>query len=118
MAKRILLIEDRENTALHLWEYLIDKGLNVSLALTGGDAMKQLDAQDYDLVVTDVMLPDVDGLSVVRHGVTRYPNLKAIFVTAFREALNRPGLKAVPNFRILDKPCRPSEIFKAIQEAL
>ncbi len=118
MKNRVLIIEDQEGIALALQEYLTDNGLVVRVATTGKQALSELDANRFDVLVTDFRLPDMDGLTVVRHGVKRLPNLQSIFVTGFKNQLRGATLQEVSKFEVLEKPCRPRDILRAIQRLL
>src|SRR6266403_3708325 len=62
---RILVVEDEKRTADFLCSGLEGAGYAVDAALTGGAAVECIHATDYDLVVLDLMLPDMDGLKVL-----------------------------------------------------
>ncbi len=62
---RILVVEDEKRIADFLCRGLEGAGYAVDAALTGGAAMDQIHATDYDLVILDLMLPDMDGLKVL-----------------------------------------------------
>ncbi|HEY0231222.1 MAG TPA: response regulator, partial [Dokdonella sp.] len=67
MPERILLVEDDARLAEMLSEYLGEAGFHVGIASDGQAAIEQLGGIDYDAVVLDLMLPDMDGLDVCRH---------------------------------------------------
>ena len=66
MAERILLVEDDPRLAEMLCEYLGQAGMRVTVAPLGATALKRLSSADYDALVLDLMLPDMDGLEVCR----------------------------------------------------
>jgi len=63
---RILLIEDHQDIADNVCEYLAGKGHRVDHALSGEEGLKRAASRTHDVIVLDVMLPGVDGLSVCR----------------------------------------------------
>lgn len=63
---KLLLVEDEERLARSLVRGLTEEGHAVDLCALGGDALAQGAALDYDAVILDWMLPDVDGLTVLR----------------------------------------------------
>ncbi|RCU51773.1 DNA-binding response regulator [Corallincola holothuriorum] len=63
----VLVVEDNQDIAIQLVDYLADKGLVVDYAADGKTALQLLAAQRYDIVVLDLMLPDMDGLSICNH---------------------------------------------------
>ena len=84
MAKRILVVDDDENI-LNLEKTILEqKGFDVTGAGGGSEALKLLAEKDFDLVLLDVMMPEVDGFTVCRK-IKEDPRLKdipVIFLTA------------------------------------
>ncbi|MFI5184741.1 MAG: PleD family two-component system response regulator [Vicinamibacteria bacterium] len=84
MAKRILVVDDDENI-LNLEKTILEqKGFDVTGAAGGVEALKLLAEQVFDLVLLDVMMPEVDGFTVCRK-IKEDPRLKdipVIFLTA------------------------------------
>lgn len=66
MKKHVLLIEDDQKLAELTASFLEDNGYSVSVALTGNDGLEQQQEHTHDLIVLDIMLPDIDGLEVCR----------------------------------------------------
>jgi len=64
--RRILVVEDDPETAGQLVESLTSSGYQVDLAATGSDALNRGTANDYAVVTIDRMLPDIDGIAVMR----------------------------------------------------
>src|SRR5580765_7859275 len=64
--RRILVVEDDPVTASQLAESLISSGYEADLAATGGDALSRGMTNDYAVVTIDRMLPDIDGIAVMR----------------------------------------------------
>ena len=84
MAKRILVVDDDENILSLERTILEQKGFDVTAAAGGGEALKLLAGQVFDLVLLDVMMPEIDGFTVCRK-IKEDPRLKdvpVIFLTA------------------------------------
>jgi two-component system OmpR family response regulator len=64
--RRILIVEDDPETAGQLLEQLTASGYEVDLAASGNDALRQGAACDYAVITIDRMLPDIDGIAVMR----------------------------------------------------
>jgi DNA-binding NtrC family response regulator len=79
----ILLIDDEADIRLPLGEALRDLGHRVSLAADGGEAMRCLDHQTFNLVVSDVRLPKVDGFTILRRVREERPETHVVLMTAF-----------------------------------
>ena len=64
--RRILVVEDDPETADQLVERLTTSGYGVDLAVNGSEALRRGSAQDYAVITIDRMLPDIDGITVMR----------------------------------------------------
>ncbi len=78
---RVLVVDD-ESTVRGLIEQTMTRaGHNVDTAADGFDALIKLSLMHYDLVVTDVVMPEMDGAKLIGHIRERYPNLKVIAIS-------------------------------------
>jgi CheY-like chemotaxis protein/predicted regulator of Ras-like GTPase activity (Roadblock/LC7/MglB family) len=106
MAK--LLIVDDEIPLLHnLASYLgsFPDEFEVLTAASGEDALATLQkATDIDILLTDVRLPGIDGIELVRQAVARLPELGVVVMTAFPSSTVRQGATAAGALRYLEKP--------------
>jgi DNA-binding NtrC family response regulator len=113
-ALQILLVDDDEALRNGLAENLREEGWTVIEASGGGEAMARLDAAD--LMVTDVRMPDIDGLDLLVQARSRKPTLEMIVMTGFGsipsavEAMKR-GARAY-----LAKPFDPLELILHVRE--
>ncbi len=62
---RLLIVDDEEIMREFLNEVLKDEGYAIDLACSGKDALRQMNASEYDIVLTDIVMPELDGLGVV-----------------------------------------------------
>ena len=67
MAKKIFIIEDEKSLVGALTEFLTHEGYVVSAAITGDDALKKIDAVLPDLILLDIVMPDMDGITFLKH---------------------------------------------------
>ncbi len=79
---RVLIVEDEGKTRASIAEGLELEGWSVTVAASGAEAMSLLEAQACDLIVLDRMLPDRDGLSVLRHIRQRGNHTPVLVLTA------------------------------------
>ena len=84
MAKRILVVDDDENILSLERTILEQKGFVVTTAAGGAEALKVLGEEDFDLVLLDVMMPEIDGFTVCRRikEEPRTREIPVIFLTA------------------------------------
>ncbi len=109
MVERILLVEDDPRLADMLLEYLGQAGFAVTVAPLGATALEKLSEADYDAVVLDLMLPDMDGLNVCRQLRAKY-DTPVLMLTARGDAVDRiVGLELGAD-DYLPKPFEPREL--------
>lgn len=85
---RLLIVEDEPKTGDYLHRGLLESGFVVDLARTGLDGLALAIAQDYDLIVLDVMLPGMDGWSVLRK-LRERKETPVLFLTARDDVADR-----------------------------
>src|SRR5436190_6552456 len=81
--KHLLLVEDEAPLRQAIADQLSDRGYHVEQAESGEAAIARLADFAYDIIISDLRLPGVDGSAVVEAAVTRYPNITAIVVTGY-----------------------------------
>lgn len=109
MVERILIVEDDARLADMLLEYLGQAGFGVTVAPLGATALEKLSDAEYDAVVLDLMLPDMDGLSVCRQLRAKY-DTPVLMLTARGDAVDRiVGLELGAD-DYLPKPFEPREL--------
>jgi DNA-binding response OmpR family regulator len=79
----ILVAEDDETLAAALAEFLKEKGHRVDLAFHGGEALGLLEKQVYPLIITDLVMPEADGLTVLRAARQRDPATLVVIMTGY-----------------------------------
>src|ERR1700721_1074502 len=108
MVERILLVEDDARLADMLLEYLGRAGFGVTVAPLGATALEKLSDAEFDAVVLDLMLPDMDGLNVCRELRAKY-DTPVLMLTARGDAIDRiVGLELGAD-DYLPKPFDPRE---------
>jgi YesN/AraC family two-component response regulator len=80
---RILLMEDEAVVAEGLKMILAEDGYRVEIAGTGNGALEQLHSQQYDLLVADLRLPDIDGMEVIKKVKAEKPETFVIVITGY-----------------------------------
>ena len=80
---RILVIDDEPDIRESLQDFLSLEGYSVDLAHNGGDGLRKLDAEDYDLVLLDLMMPDRSGMDVLVDFRERDRETPVFMITAY-----------------------------------
>jgi DNA-binding response OmpR family regulator len=114
---QILVVEDEPSLAEVVSLYLKRAGFQVQVASSGGQAMSILEKRIPDFVILDVMLPEVDGLSITRW-LRDHSDVPIIMVTARREEVDRiAGLEMGADDYVV-KPFSPQELVSRVRAVL
>ncbi|HEX8600733.1 MAG TPA: response regulator [Chloroflexia bacterium] len=101
--KTVLIVEDEEELADLLSGFLRDSGYRVVCAANGKQALSAMDAVHPHLVLCDILMPELDGLSLCRHlaGHPLHKEVPVVLMTALAEHLN---LNDYPHAALVRKP--------------
>jgi CheY-like chemotaxis protein len=90
----ILVVDDHPSVAITLGDILEAKGFKVYSAISGMDALKIMGEQPIDILLTDVRMPDMDGVKLNREVRKSFPNVTTYLMTAYAEDdLIQQGMK-------------------------
>ncbi|TMA10146.1 MAG: response regulator [Deltaproteobacteria bacterium] len=119
-AARILIVEDFADSREMYVEFLQAQGFHVAAAEDGIAALRSIEAAIPDLVVLDVALPKLDGLSVLRRlrSDPRFASLPVLTLSASLGADYQRVAMAAGATAALEKPCLPEELLAAVQKVL
>jgi DNA-binding NtrC family response regulator len=118
MAPRLLLIEDDPGTASSLKKVLQAEGYAVDLAARGDAGLVQAQKEPYDLVLTDLKLPGLDGLRVVAELHATKPRLPIIMMTAHGTTETAIEATKLGAFEYLVKPFEAEELLDVVAPAV
>jgi DNA-binding NtrC family response regulator len=114
---KVLLVDDEELFLTTLAERLEVRGMQVTMATTGVDAVSTVDNQDFDLVVLDLSMPGIDGLETLKRIKAKQPDAEVIMLTgegSIRTSIEAMKLGAED---FLQKPVNITELVTKISEA-
>lgn len=117
-AIRLLVVDDELNIRSPLVLMLNSFGYSVDEAASGQEALNLLSLSSYDLMLLDLRLPDLDGITVMHNARQLYPDLLIVIMTGcptLESAIEALRLKAA---NYLSKPISMTEIAEAITQAL
>ncbi|WP_031427488.1 response regulator transcription factor [Flavimarina sp. Hel_I_48] len=118
MKKRILVIEDNPMVIKSLEFKLKKEGYDVHLTEDGREAMKKLESESFDLVLTDLMLPFITGNQLIEYIKKNHPDLPIIVLsTATQEDIITDAFSmGVDDF--ITKPFSPNELALRVKRSL
>lgn len=113
----ILIAEDEENIGDLLLELLSQEHRHITLARDGREAVALLSERPYDLLITDLMMPEVDGMEVLHRAKELYPDIMVIIITGY--ASLETAIQAVKQgaYDYLRKPFRLEELKISVDNA-
>ena len=116
---RILLVEDEEGLRALNARGLTSRGYTVLEAGNGVEAIEVLEKQgDVDLVVSDVVMPEMDGPTLLKELRRRDPSVKIIFVSGYAEEAFQKNLPSDEQYAFLAKPFTLKQLVAAVKETM
>jgi two-component system cell cycle response regulator CpdR len=100
---RILLAEDEDAMRAYLERALTNAGYEVSAVDRGTDAVPLLETGDYDLLLSDIVMPEMDGIELAQRCAAISPRTKVMFITGFA-AVSLRASREQPTAKVLSKP--------------
>lgn len=100
---RILLAEDEQAMREYLARALERSGYEVVSVDRGTEAAPLLEREHFDLLLTDIVMPEMDGIELARHCSKVSPRTEVMFITGFSGVALRAG-QSMPQAKVLSKP--------------
>jgi DNA-binding NtrC family response regulator len=116
--ERILVVDDDLEIRESVADVLRQAGYDVDEAKDGKKAIKCIDAGSYDLVLTDLNLPKLDGMKVLRHVLDESPDTICIILTGFGTIKGSVEAIKMGAFDYISKPVKSDEIVIVVEKAL
>ena len=108
--KRILVVDDEENTRIGLSKLLSQEGFEVESAANGNDALDLLGQHKINLVISDINMPDMNGLTFLRELSRKFPSTNVIMITAYGGVESYLEAMNLGAYEYLHKPVRLEEL--------
>jgi DNA-binding NtrC family response regulator len=118
VSSRILVVDDDEEMAAMLVESLARLGHRIDTASSGAAALERLQAADYDAVVTDLRMRELDGIQLCDRIVTNFPDVPVILMTAFGTVDAAVAAIRAGAADFLAKPFKPSALAVVLERVL
>jgi two-component system cell cycle response regulator CpdR len=115
---RILLAEDDEDMRRFLVKALENAGYQVISFDNGLSAYKRLREEPFHLLLTDIVMPEMDGIELARKASELDPDLKIMFITGFAAVALNPDSQAPKDAKVLSKPFHLKDLVGEIERML
>jgi DNA-binding NtrC family response regulator len=115
---RILVVDDEEALRTVLSSELEGEGYNVSMAADGEEAISVLGANQFDLILLDIKMPNVDGFEVLKFVKQNQPSTKVIMLTGFADLKNAIESKKLGAEDFVSKPYDLVDLLTTVERVL
>ncbi len=116
--KRILLAEDDNDMRRFLVKALEKAGYHVTHFDNGASAYERLQEEPFSLLLTDIVMPEMDGIELARRATEIDPDLKIMFITGFAAVALNPDSDAPRDAKVLSKPFHLRDLVNEIEKML
>ena len=109
-AKRILVVDDEENARIGLSRLLTKEGFSVDSVGNGYEALNYLRQHEVDLIVTDINMPEMNGIAFLKELNKSFPNSNVIMITAYGGVESYIEAMNLGAFEYVNKPVKIEEL--------
>lgn len=115
---KILLAEDDHDMRRFLQKALQNAGFGVASFDNGMAAYRRLREEPFELLLTDIVMPEMDGIELARRATELDPDIKVMFITGFAAVALNPDNRAPPQAKLLSKPFHLRDLVNEVQRLL
>lgn len=116
--QRILLAEDDNSMRAFLERALVKAGYDVTSFENGADALERLKEEPFTLLLTDIVMPRMDGIELARRASELDPELKIMFITGFAAVTLNSESRPPKDARVLSKPFHLKDLVHEVGKLL
>lgn len=115
---KILLAEDDNDMRRFLEKALDNAGYNVIAFDNGASAYNRLREEPFTLLLTDIVMPEMDGIELARRATEIDPDMKVMFITGFAAVALNPDSNAPKDAKVLSKPFHLRDLVNEVEKML
>ena len=115
---KILLAEDDNDMRRFLVKALENAGFQVSSHDNGLSAYQRLREEPFEMLLTDIVMPEMDGIELARRASELDPDIKIMFITGFAAVALHPASGAPKQAKVLSKPFHLREIVAEVERMM
>jgi len=117
MAEKVLVVDDEQEFLDTLAERMRDRGMDVSTTTSATDALKKAEEESYDAIVLDLMMPEMDGLEVLKALKKKKPELQIVLLTGHATLAKGIAAMKLGAIDFIEKPADLKVLIEKIKEA-
>jgi DNA-binding NtrC family response regulator len=118
MSARILVVDDEEIVIRSCLRILEGNGFQIETARDGREALQQVEQNAYDIMILDIMMPNVSGLDVLQRVKESHPDIEVIMITGLSQIDTAVQAMKLGAFDYISKPFEPDELKLVVQRAV
>ncbi|HWK87413.1 MAG TPA: response regulator [Xanthobacteraceae bacterium] len=118
VSQKILLAEDDNDMRRFLVRALTKAGYEVASFDNGKSAYDRLREEPFELLLTDIVMPEMDGIELARKATEIDPALKVMFITGFAAVALNPDNNAPKDAKVLSKPFHLKDLVNEVERML
>ena len=115
---KILIVDDEEHTRLGYAEVLRLDDYVVDIAENGKEGLRAAQEKEYDVIVTDLRMPEMDGMTFIEKLRKFNQNVKVVVITAFGSFKSFKKVTSLGVVEYINKPVRAKDLKEAIQKVI
>ncbi len=115
---KALVIDDEQVVLDSVTKILTDENYEVDVSLSGREGLQWAIGRDYDIVLTDIRMPDIGGMRVLRDIKRAKPSLPVVIITGYATVHSAVQAMKLGAADYLEKPFTPDQLLKAVASAL
>ena len=115
---RILVIDDEEIVRISCKKCLTAEGYDTDTASNGIEGIRLAQATKYDLVLTDLKMPEMDGMEFIVKAKESQPDTRVIMITGYGTMEHAVKAMRLGAYNFIEKPFTPDALIAAVKEAL
>jgi DNA-binding NtrC family response regulator len=118
MSARILVVDDEEIVLRSCLRILDGSAYQIEVAHDGHEALRKVEESSYDIMILDIMMPNLGGMEVLRRAKESHPDLDVIMITGLSQIDTAVQAMKLGAFDYISKPFEPDELKLVVQRAL
>ena len=118
MSARILVVDDEDIVIKSCLRILEGNGYQIDTARDGREALQQIEHNPYDILILDIMMPNVSGLDVLQRVKESHPDIEVIMITGLSQIDTAVQAMKLGAFDYISKPFEPDELKLVVQRAV
>jgi len=111
---KILVIDDEDIVRISCSRSLVPEGYELKMAKNGPEGLKMLEEETFDLVLTDLKMPNMDGIEVLGTIKTKWPKTDVVIVTGYQTVETAVKAIKLGAFDYIEKPFTPDSLIATV----